>query len=47
MGRVEPDADGHRRVMLKYSYDERIEDGFNAGIGLEHVREWLENPEKL
>jgi hypothetical protein len=47
LGKVEPGEDGRRRVTLKYSYDERIEDGFNAGIGLEQVREWLENPEKL
>ena len=47
IGRVEPGPDGRRRVVLKYSYDERIEDGFNAAYGLDCVRGWLEHPEKL
>jgi len=47
VGRIRPGPDGKRRVTLKYTYDERIEDGFNAARGLEVVRERLENPEKL
>ncbi len=47
VGRIKRGPDGGRRITLKYTYDERIEDGFNAARGLEFVRERLENPEKL
>ncbi|HEY3358165.1 MAG TPA: 2-oxo acid dehydrogenase subunit E2 [Polyangia bacterium] len=37
-----------RKVMpLRFSYDERIEDGFNAKFGIDAVRETLENPFEL
>jgi hypothetical protein len=39
--------EGSRTVDLKWTYDERVEDGFNAARGLELVREGLEQPEKL
>lgn len=47
LGRLEPGPDGRRRVTIKWSYEERIEDGFNAALGLGFVREVLEQPEKL
>lgn len=47
VGRIQPGSDGRRRVVLKYSFDERIEDGFYAARGLDFVRERLESPEKL
>jgi hypothetical protein len=47
IGRFAPDANGRRRVSLKFTFDERIEDGLYAGRGLARIREWLEHPEKL
>jgi hypothetical protein len=38
---------GRRRVVLKWSYDERTEDGVYCAAGLERIRELIENPEKL
>lgn len=43
MGRIRQTADG-RRMTLKYTYDERIADGFYAGRALERVRAMLEQP---
>lgn len=47
LGRLEAGPDGRRRVTIKWTYEERIEDGFNAALGLGLVREGLERPEKL
>ena len=47
MGRIAPGPDGRRRFSLGWTYEERIEDGFNAALGLQLVREALEQPEKL
>jgi len=47
LGRFETGPDGRRRVTIKWTYEERIEDGFNAALGLGLVREGLEQPEKL
>jgi hypothetical protein len=47
IGRIAPDATGRRRVTLKYTYDERIEDGLYCARTLERLRERLEHPEKL
>ena len=47
IGRFERDADGRRRVTLKFTFDERIEDGLYSGRGLARVREFLEHPEML
>lgn len=47
IGRFTPDASGRRRVSLKFTFDERIEDGLYAGRGLMRVRDLLEHPEKL
>jgi pyruvate/2-oxoglutarate dehydrogenase complex dihydrolipoamide acyltransferase (E2) component len=34
-------------ARIKYSYDERIEDGFNAVAGLAYLRELIESPERI
>lgn len=47
MGRIAPGPDGRRRFTVKWSYDERIEDGFYAATALETVKHRLEHPEKL
>jgi hypothetical protein len=47
LGLLETGPDGRRRVEIKWTYEERIEDGFNAALGLGLVREGLEQPEKL
>lgn len=46
IGRIAPDASGRRHVTLKYTYDERIEDGLYCARSIEKLRERLENPEK-
>ena len=43
MGRVR-DVDGAPKLTLKYSYDERVEDGFYAHKALEHLRALVEDP---
>jgi hypothetical protein len=47
LGVVRERADGSRVMNVRYTYDERIEDGIYAGITLARVKEGLENPEKL
>ena len=47
MGRVEPNAQGRRSMRIAWTYDERIEDGLYSQIGLEGIRERIENPELL
>lgn len=47
LGRVRTGADGQRRVVLKYTYDERVEDGLYCARGLESLRELLEKPSLL
>lgn len=47
IGRFEKNAEGRRRVTLKWTFDERVEDGLYAGRSLGLVRELLEHPEKL
>jgi len=47
IGRITPDAAGRRTVTLKYTYDERVEDGLYCARTLERLRERLEHPEKL
>ena len=47
VGRVKTGADGAQLVTLKWSYDERVEDGLYCAAGLERLRELVENPEKL
>lgn len=47
IGRVEPGRDGRRRVTLKWTLDERVEDGLYCARSLERLRELLEKPESL
>jgi hypothetical protein len=47
IGRIRQDASGRRHVTLKYTYDERVEDGLYCARTLERLRERLEHPEKL
>ena len=47
IGKFERGAEGRRFVSLKFTFDERTEDGLYAGRGLARVRESLEHPEKL
>ena len=47
LGKFTPGPDGRRSVEVKWSYDERIDDGFYAASVLELVRNRLEHPEKL
>ncbi len=46
---VLPDgAVGSRKIVtLRYTYDERVEDGFYAARALERLHELLETPERL
>lgn len=47
VGRVKPGADGERVVTLKWSYDERVEDGLYCARSLDVLRELVASPEKL
>ncbi len=47
VGLIAPGPDGRRQLQIKWTYEERIEDGFNAALALAGVREGLEQPEKL
>jgi hypothetical protein len=47
MGRIEPGANGRRKIQMAWTYDERIEDGLYSQISLEQIRERLEHPELL
>ncbi len=47
MGRVKPRWDGKQVMNVRYTYDERIEDGLYAGITLSQITEIMQNPEKL
>jgi hypothetical protein len=47
VGRIKPGPDGGRIATLKFSYDERIEDGLYCARSLDRLRELIENPEKL
>ena len=47
IGRVHEGPDGRRRVTLKFTYDERIEDGLYCARSLERLRELIEKPEQL
>jgi hypothetical protein len=47
MGRIEPGANGRRKISVAWTYDERIEDGLYSYYTLETIRERLENPEML
>jgi pyruvate/2-oxoglutarate dehydrogenase complex dihydrolipoamide acyltransferase (E2) component len=47
MGRIEPGANGRRKMSVAWTYDERIEDGLYSYFTLEGIKERLENPELL
>jgi hypothetical protein len=47
LGRIQERADGTRFVEVKYSYDERIEDGLYGANTMQEIREGLESPECL
>ncbi|MFQ5512810.1 MAG: hypothetical protein ACE5FG_00115 [Myxococcota bacterium] len=47
VGRIREGADGRRRALLKYSFDERIEDGLYCARSLERLRQLLEKPTEL
>jgi hypothetical protein len=47
IGRVKPGEGGARVATLKFTYDERIEDGLYCARSLERMRELIERPEKL
>jgi hypothetical protein len=47
MGRVREGSDGRRRMSLKYTFDERVEDGLYCAGGLERLRELFQKPELL
>ena len=47
LGRVKDRGDAVRVLPVRYTYDERIEDGLYAGITLKGIKETLEHPEKL
>ncbi len=47
VGRVKPDDRGRRTVTLKWSYDERVEDGLYCARSLDIIRELIAAPEKL
>jgi len=47
IGRLRRRTGGKRFVEIKYSFDERIEDGYYAARSLQEVRQRLEDPETL
>jgi hypothetical protein len=47
MGRIEPAANGRRKIAMAWTYDERIEDGLYSYYALECIREAIEQPECL
>ena len=47
IGRVKPGREGARVATLKFTYDERIEDGLYCARSLDRLRELIERPEKL
>ena len=47
LGRLRPGPAGGSVLPVRYSYDERIEDGLYAGATLAGVKAFIESPEKL
>jgi hypothetical protein len=47
MGKIKERPDGSHYFELKYSYDERMEDGMYGGIAMDIIRGYIEHPEKL
>lgn len=47
IGKVHERADGKRVMNVKYSYDERVEDGLYAAFTMAQIKEKLEKPDSL
>jgi hypothetical protein len=47
IGRIREEAEGQRRVSLKWTFDERVEDGLYCARSLQRLDELLRHPEKL
>ncbi|MCG8589248.1 MAG: 2-oxo acid dehydrogenase subunit E2 [Proteobacteria bacterium] len=47
IGRIREHPNGRRTVTVKYTYDERVEDGFYAAATLQGIKERLEDPARL
>jgi len=47
IGRVRTGSDGRRVATLKWSFDERVEDGLYCARGVERLQDLLSHPEKL
>lgn len=47
IGRLHPGSDGRRRVVVKWSFDERVEDGLYCARSLGLLHDGLAHPEKL
>ncbi len=47
VGRIKPGPDGRRIATLKWTFDERVEDGLYAARSLEIFRELMSKPEEL
>ncbi len=47
IGRVRPGPDGRRVATLKWSFDERVEDGLYCARSLDRIQDLLSHPEKL
>ncbi|MFP6640525.1 MAG: hypothetical protein VCC04_09795, partial [Myxococcota bacterium] len=47
LGQVHARADGQQIMRVKYSYDERIQDGLYAAITLQGITDRLQDPVRL
>jgi len=47
MGKIEFDAEKRRKIVMAWTYDERIEDGLYSYHSMEIIRKKLEHPELL
>jgi len=47
MGRVSERPDGTHYFEVRYSYDERVNDGLYGGLSMQVVKDLIEHPEKL
>jgi hypothetical protein len=47
IGRIKPGPEGRRIATLKWTFDERVEDGLYCARSLERLRELVANPGKL
>jgi hypothetical protein len=47
MGRVQKGPDGRRLIRVKYTYDERVEDGLYAAKAMDIIKQYVENPQTL